>query len=53
MKRTALSMVLGLTLLVGCQNTEPKEESKPSTEQKEQKVSTKTETNATFPYPNL
>jgi archaellin len=53
MKRIALPMVLGLTLLVGCQNTDRKEETKPSSEQKQQKSVTKTETNATFPYPNL
>jgi hypothetical protein len=53
MKRIALPMVLGLTLLVGCQNSDPTEETKPSSEQKQQKSVTKTETNATFPYPNL
>ncbi|MBY0147178.1 hypothetical protein [Neobacillus niacini] len=53
MKRIALPMVLGLTLLVGCQNSDPKEETKPSSEQKQQKSVIKTEPNATFPYPNL
>jgi hypothetical protein len=53
MMRIALPMVLGLALLVGCQNTEPKENTKPSSEQKQQKSVTKTETNTTFPYPNL
>lgn len=52
MKRIAWTIVFGLILLVGCQNTETKEESKP-TEQNQQKASTKTETNTTFPYPNL
>jgi len=53
MKRTALPIVLGLTLLLGCQNTESKEETKPSSEQKHQRSVTKMETNTTFPYPNL
>jgi PBP1b-binding outer membrane lipoprotein LpoB len=53
MKRIAWSIVIGLTLLVSCQNTEPKEETKQSTEQNQQETSTKTETNAAFPYPNL
>lgn len=53
MKRIAWPIVIGLTLLAGCQNTEPKEETKQSTEQHQQKKSTKTETNAAFPYPNL
>lgn len=53
MKRIALPMVLGQTLLVGCQNSELKEETKPTSEQKEQKTVTNTETNAAFPYPNL
>lgn len=53
MKRITLPMVLGMTLLVGCQNTEPKEDTKPSSEQKQQKSVIKTETNTTFPYPNL
>jgi hypothetical protein len=53
MKRIVLPMVFGLTLLVGCQNTEPKEETKPSSEQNQQKSVTKTETNTTFLYPNL
>jgi hypothetical protein len=52
MKRIAWPIVLGLTLLVGCQNAEPKEETK-STEQNQQKTSINTETNTTFPYPNL
>ncbi|MEH7013519.1 hypothetical protein V7087_22385 [Neobacillus niacini] len=52
MKRIALPIVFGLILLVGCQNIETKEEAKP-TEQNQQKASTKTETNTTFPYPNL
>jgi hypothetical protein len=53
MKRIAWPIVIGLTLLVGCQNTEPKEETKQSTEQNLQETSTKTETKAAFPYPNL
>jgi hypothetical protein len=53
MKRIYWPVILGLTLLVGCQNAEPKDETKPSTEQKEQKASTNTNTNTTFPYPNL
>jgi hypothetical protein len=53
MKRIAWPIVIGLTLLVGCQNSEPKEETKQSTEQNHQEKSTKTETNAAFPYPNL
>lgn len=53
MKRISWPVILGLTLLVGCQNAEPKEETKPSTEQKEQKATTNTNTNTTFPYPNL
>lgn len=52
MMRMSWPIILGLTLLAGCQNTEPKEESKPSTEQTEQKTP-KTDTNTTFPYPNL
>jgi hypothetical protein len=52
MKRIAWPIVLGLTLLVGCQNTEPKEETK-STEQNQQNTSIKAEANTTFPYPNL
>jgi hypothetical protein len=53
MKRIAWTIVLGLTLLVGCQNTKQKEETTTSTEQNQQKASTYTETNTTFPYPNL
>jgi hypothetical protein len=53
MKRISWPVILGLTLLVGCQNAEPKEETMPSTEQKEQKAATNTNTNSTFPYPNL
>lgn len=53
MKRIAWPIVLGLTLLVGCQNNEPKEEAKIPTQQKQQKASAKSETNTTFPYPNL
>jgi hypothetical protein len=53
MKRISWSILLGLTLLVGCQNAETKEESKPSTGQTEQKATTITNTNTTFPYPNL
>lgn len=53
MKRIVSPIILGLTLLVGCQNSEPKEEIKPSTQQNQQETSTKTETNSTFPYPNL
>lgn len=53
MKRIAWPIVIGLTLLVGCQNTEPKEETKQPTEQNQQEKSIKTETNTTFPYPNL
>jgi archaellin len=53
MKKIAWPIVIGLTLLVGCQNTEPKEESKQSTEQNQQETSTKTATKAAFPYPNL
>jgi PBP1b-binding outer membrane lipoprotein LpoB len=49
MKRIVCPIILGLILLVGCQNSEPKGEIKPSTEQNQQKASTKTETNATFP----
>ena len=37
MKRIAWPIVIGLTLLVGCQNSEPKEETKQSTEQNQQK----------------
>ena len=53
MKRVVWPCVLGLTLLVGCQNTEPKikEEDKQSTEQNQQKAAANTDT--TFPYPNL
>lgn len=53
MKRIAWPIVIGLTLLVGCQNNEPKEETKPSTVQNQQKASAKSDTNTTFPYPNL
>jgi hypothetical protein len=53
MKKIAWPIVIGLTLLVGCQNTEPKEETKQSTEQNQQETSTKTATKAAFPYPNL
>lgn len=53
MKRFVWPCVLGLTLLVGCQNTEPKtkEVTKQSTEQNQLKAATHTD-NA-FPYPNL
>jgi hypothetical protein len=53
MIRKSWPIILGLTLLAGCQNAEPKEESKPSTVQKEEKAPTKTKTNKSFPYPNL
>ncbi|MEH6996129.1 hypothetical protein V7075_26080 [Neobacillus drentensis] len=53
MKRIAWPIVIGLTLLVGCQNTEPIEGTKQSTEQNQQETLTKTESNAAFPYPNL
>jgi hypothetical protein len=53
MKRIAWPIVIGLTLLVGCQNDEPKVEPKPSTLQNQQKASAKSDTNTTFPYPNL
>jgi hypothetical protein len=53
MKKIAWPIIIGLTLLVGCQNTEPAEEIKQSTEQIQQETSIKTETNSTFPYPNL
>jgi hypothetical protein len=53
MKKISLPILLGLTLLVGCQNAEKKEETKPSTEQTEQKAPKQTKTNKPFPYPNL
>ncbi len=53
MKRITWPIILGLTLLAGCQNTEPKEETKASSEQRQQKSSTNMESNTTFPYPNL
>ncbi|WHY02913.1 hypothetical protein [Neobacillus sp. DY30] len=51
MKRKSWPIILTLTLLTGCQNAELKEETRPSTAQKEQKTATKT--NTTFSYPNL
>ncbi|MDR7077633.1 hypothetical protein J2Y03_002657 [Neobacillus niacini] len=53
MKRFVWPCVLGLTLLVGCQNTEPKvkEEAKQSTELNQQEAAANKDT--TFPYPNL
>ncbi|MCM3690521.1 hypothetical protein [Neobacillus niacini] len=53
MKKITWPIVIGLTLLVGCQNTEPKEETKQSTEQNQQETSAKMVTKAAFPYPNL
>ncbi|SDM41161.1 hypothetical protein [Bacillus sp. OK048] len=55
MKRFVLPCVLGLTLLVGCQNTEPKEkvETKQSTKKNQQMAATNKDNNTTFPYPNL
>lgn len=53
MKSSAWPIVLGLTLLVGCQNNVPKEETRTSTEQNQQISSTKNDTNTPFPYPNL
>lgn len=53
MKKISLPILLVLTLLVGCQNTEKKEETKSSTEQTEQKAPTSITSSTTFPYPNL
>jgi hypothetical protein len=53
MKKISLPILLGLTLLVGCQNAGKKEETKPSTEQTEQKAPKQTKPNKPFPYPNL
>ena len=53
MKKIAWPIVIGVTLLVGCQNSEPKKETKQSTEENQQETSTKTVTKAAFPYPNL
>jgi hypothetical protein len=53
MKRISWPILVGLTLLVGCQNAESKEVTKPSTEKTEQKAPISTNTSTTFPYPNL
>ncbi|MDQ1003236.1 hypothetical protein QFZ28_003636 [Neobacillus niacini] len=53
MKRISWPILLGMTLLVGCQNAETRVETKLSTEQTEQKAPTSKNTNTTFPYPNL
>jgi hypothetical protein len=53
MKRIFWPVFLGLTLLVGCQNAEPKEGTKPSSVQMEEKAPTNSEVNKPFPYPNL
>ncbi|MFB3168106.1 hypothetical protein P5G62_013395 [Neobacillus sp. 179-C4.2 HS] len=53
MKKISWPILVGVTLLVGCQNAEPKEETKPSTLQMEEKAPTKTKMNKPFPYPNL
>lgn len=53
MKKISWPILLGLTLLVGCQNAETKEETKPSTVQMEEKAQTESEMNTPFPYPNL
>lgn len=53
MKRIGWTIVIGMILIVGCQNSEPKEETKQSTVQNQMEESTKSETNAAFPYPNL
>jgi hypothetical protein len=53
MKKIVWPCVMGLTLLVGCQNTEPKVkvETAQATKLNEQKEATNTDT--VFPYPNL
>jgi hypothetical protein len=53
MKRLLWPCALGLILLAGCQNTEPKvkEEVKKSTELNQQEATANKDT--TFPYPNL
>jgi len=53
MKKIVWTCVMGLTLLVGCQNTEPKVkvETAQATKLNEQKEATNTDT--VFPYPNL
>lgn len=53
MKRRSWPIILGLTLLAGCQNVDPKEETKPAAVQKEQVTAGNTNANTTFPYPNL
>ncbi|MFP7296434.1 hypothetical protein [Neobacillus niacini] len=53
MKRNALPIFIGLTLLAGCQDTIPNNQTKLSSEQKQTETTNKAETNSTFPYPNL
>ncbi|MEH7275281.1 hypothetical protein [Neobacillus vireti] len=53
MKKFIWTCVLGLALLTGCQNTEPKikDEGKQSTQQNQQKAAANTD--SPFPYPTL
>ncbi|MEH7111155.1 hypothetical protein V7124_02120 [Neobacillus niacini] len=52
MKKIVFPMILGLALLVGCQNSEPKAKEVPKQTNEENKQAAET-TNTNFPYPNL
>lgn len=52
MKKIVFPMIVGLALLVGCQNSEPKAKEVTTQKNEENKQAAET-TNTTFPYPNL